>query len=380
MPLSVMMIRNRKTSRCFNAEVSAAMRPGVALLVVLFIVATGTVLALGFLSRSDIELQCGQNMILKTSMDYLAESGLEHARGLILCPQDVAGAYWSGDVGQQLDYDSEDFYDVNVVKLDECDWRISSTAYRQRGGQLVGRSSLEAELRLDPVVALWVGTSTTVWPGATVNGDVYCNGSLTNMGAINGDVFADSISGNSPTGQIKPAADLSLGWPNVTVSGFISYYPNPKLVTEPLWPVYGPYSPLRILYSSFPLELPGGVTVETMLIVDGNSTITGSNNIIRAGENVPALLVTGDLIVEPGASLEIEGLAVVDGSVHIDPNSGGVNISGGLFIAGGLDDSGGNLSITAAPVKTAIFVWSAMGEKQKWQQSAGAFYRSIKRN
>jgi len=356
------------------------MRPGVALLVVLFIVATGTVLALGFLSRSDIELQCGQNMILKTSMDYLAESGLEHARGLILCPQDVAGAYWSGGVGQQLDNNSQDFYDVNVVKLDECDWRISSTAYRQRGGQLVGRSSLEAELRLDPVVALWVGASTTLQPGATVNGDVYCNGSLTNMGAINGDVFADSISGNSPTGQIKPTADLSLGWPNVTVSDFIFNYPQ-QAVGGFLWgQTFGPYEPRRILYSNFALELAGGVTVNTMLIVDGNSTITGSNNIISAAKNVPALLVTGDLIVAPGASLAIEGLAVVDGSVHIDPNSGGVNISGGLFIAGGLNDSGGNLSITAAPMKTAIWVWSAMGVKQNWQQSAGAFYRSIKRN
>ncbi len=64
-------------------------RKGVALLVVLFIVMAITILSLGFLSRSDIELACGENMILRTQMDYLAESGLEHARGLILNPQDI---------------------------------------------------------------------------------------------------------------------------------------------------------------------------------------------------------------------------------------------------------------------------------------------------
>ena len=56
---------------------------GAALLIVLFVVMTITILAVGFLSRSDVELLCGENMILRTQMDYLAESGLQHAAGLI---------------------------------------------------------------------------------------------------------------------------------------------------------------------------------------------------------------------------------------------------------------------------------------------------------
>ena len=58
-------------------------RSGAALLVVLLVVMVITILSLGFLSRSDVELACGQNMVLHTHMDYLAESGLEHAKGLI---------------------------------------------------------------------------------------------------------------------------------------------------------------------------------------------------------------------------------------------------------------------------------------------------------
>ncbi len=83
------MIRKKFKTCLTTVKIQNAGRPGVALLVVLFIVMVITVLSLGYLSRSDVELACGENMILRTQMDYLAESGLEHARGLILNPQDV---------------------------------------------------------------------------------------------------------------------------------------------------------------------------------------------------------------------------------------------------------------------------------------------------
>jgi type II secretory pathway component PulK len=87
-------------------------REGAVLLIVLFVVMAITVLSLGFISRSDVELACGKNMILRTQMVHLAESGLEHARGLILSPQDVDTEYWQGDVRQQLVAGGNDYYDV----------------------------------------------------------------------------------------------------------------------------------------------------------------------------------------------------------------------------------------------------------------------------
>ena len=62
-----------------------------------------TVLALGYLSKSDVELACGANMQLKSKTDYLAESALEHAKGLILNPQEVSGEYFTGSTSQQVD-------------------------------------------------------------------------------------------------------------------------------------------------------------------------------------------------------------------------------------------------------------------------------------
>ncbi len=134
---------------------------GVALLVVLFIVMAITILSLGFLSRSDVELAFGENMILRARMDYLAESGLEHARGLLLNPPDPN--YWTGAEGLQIIENSNDYYNVYVIQLplddpcdpNVCDYEISCTAYREKAGERVGESVLKAELHIDPNTAYW---------------------------------------------------------------------------------------------------------------------------------------------------------------------------------------------------------------------------------
>jgi len=353
---------------------------GAALLVVLFIVMVITILSLGFLSRSDTELACGQNMVLRTQMDYLAESGLEHARGLILNPQDVVSEYWTGDAGQQLVAGSDDYYDVNVDKLSECNYQITCDAYREKMGEKVGRSSLRAELRLDPCIAFWTGGDTIISSNTTINGDVYCNGILTNNNIINGDVFANGLIGSgSIAGQQKAIGDLSLAWPRVTVQDFTSNYPVETIDANSLsGEPFGPYDPVRVCYRIGDLELAGGVQIEGMLIVDANLTISGNGNVITAGKNLPALLVSGNLIIEDGCGLDVYGLAVVEGQMQISAGATGVNIIGGMFVENGIVGDG-NITITAAPAKTAIVVWSEVGIAEKWGQAAGAFFRNIER-
>jgi hypothetical protein len=72
-----------------------------------------------------------------------------------------------------------------------------------------------------------------------------------------------------------------------------------------------------------------------MLLVEGNLTVRGANNVIIAGKNLPALYVTGDLVVEKGASLQITGLAVVGHDVRIGDNTT-LSIFGGLFVSHGI--------------------------------------------
>jgi len=55
-------------------------------------------------------------MLLRVRMDQLADSALEHARGLLLNPQEVSSTYWAGGTYQQLIGGSSEYYDVTVAR------------------------------------------------------------------------------------------------------------------------------------------------------------------------------------------------------------------------------------------------------------------------
>ncbi|MHC4394068.1 MAG: LamG-like jellyroll fold domain-containing protein [Planctomycetota bacterium] len=334
-----------------NNKKDTTSRKGAALLIVLLVVMAITILSLGFLSRSDVELACGANMLLRTQMDYLAESGLEHARGLILNPQDVGSEYWTGVMGQQI-VSGDDYYDIEItrddsVPTDRCNYIIDCNSYRLKSGEKVGCSNLRARLRLDPCVALWSESDTVmVLSNVTVNGDAYCDGTLTNNGIVNGDVFANNLSGTI-AGQLKAVGNLSLVWPNVTVADFTSNYPVQVIAASLSGVTLGPYDPVKVCYrGSGDVELASNVQIEGMLVVDGDLTIQGNGNVITAAKNLPGLLVTGDVIVEGGGELEVNGLVVVDGQMQINGSAVGVSILGGLFAKEGIvettADSSGN--------------------------------------
>jgi len=370
-------------------------REGTALLVVLFIVMAITVLSLGFLSRSDVELACGKNMILRTQMDHLAESGLEHARGLILSPQDVDTEYWQGDVRQQLVAGGNDYYDVNVVKLAECNYQINCTAYKERNGERVGRSGLIAELRLDPCIALWTGANTTISQRITINGDVYCNGSISGNGYVGGDVFATGgITLSNITGKKnETVAEAPVSWPGLGVSDFSSTYYigsttySTHIVDANIHPggnfIPSAGNPAGIRYCSGEVELPGNVNVEGTLVVNGNLRVSGANNVISAVKNFPALLVSGEVIIEDGGALEVRGLAQIGQRITVSAGAQNMDINGGLFIAnGGIEGSASSsisIVITAGPAIAAIQTWPSAGSCVRWIPAGGAFFRGITR-
>jgi len=375
-------------------------RRGAALLVVLLIVMAATILSLGFLSRSDVELACGENMILRTQMDYLAESGLEHAKGLILNPQDVDSEYWAGDARQQLAAGSDDYYDVMIVRDDPnlCNYLITCDAYREKGGEEVGRSSLEAELRLNPCIAYWAGASTTIWQRITINGDVYCNGNVSGNGYIGGDVFATAgITGTNIEGQKNEVVTTPpVDWPGLEVGNFSSSYyigfaSYSVQVIEPNISngTFGPSenNPAGIHYCDDPnnlANLGGNVTINGTLVVNGDLTISGINNVISAVKNFPALLVSGEVAVEDGGSLKVEGLVQIGQKIVLSSGAENMDIDGGLFIVNGAIEgsvsSSVTVDITAAPAIASIQTWPTSGNPVRWTPAGGAFFRSIERN
>ncbi len=318
------MIRSRKYSR----------NKGIVLLIILLVVAAITVVGLGFIVRGDTEFACGQNIELKADMDYLAESGLEHARGLIMCPQDIATEYFTGATAQQL-YTGSDYYDVNVSKLSECDWQITSSAYRKVAGVTGAQSSLTAEMRLDPDVAFWSGTSVSLSPVLIINGDVYCNGVITNQGSINGDCFADLLTGNAASGSVNPKTDLQLVKPTISAALLTSNFTTLPLLVSSLTDTS--LSLLTVCYRNGNLEIRKNVTINGCLAVNGNLTVTGNSNVITAKKGVPAIFVSGNLIIQENAELNCDGLVFVNGLVELPSTSSYANlmtITGSLFTNG----------------------------------------------
>ena len=373
-------------------------KKGSALLVVLFVVMVVTVLSLGFLSQSDVELACGENMLLRVQMDYLAESGLEHAKGLVLNPQDVDSEYWGGAEGMQIVEGSSDYYDVNVVKLGlgECNYQITSSAYRERGGEKVGRSSLTAEVRLDPCIALRTGTQWTSEPLTTINGDVYCEDNLRGSADINGDGFstgyvdATNIQGRKNEYVSQPPVDL----PGLEVGDYISGYyvgynnyavdiidsndhPGGSFI-----PTEG--NPAGVRYCTGDVKVGSGVSIQGMLVVNGTLKITGANNSISAVKNFPALIVNGELVMETGATLEVNGLAQIGQRILVNGANVEIDVEGSVFIVqgniDGAEENSANIEITAAPDKASIQIWPTPGNPVRWSPAAGAFFRSIERN
>ncbi len=372
---------------------------------VLFIVMVITIVSLGFLTRSDVELACGQNMILRTQMDYMVESGLEHARGLILNPQDVVSEYWTGATGQQLVAGSDDYYDLEIARDDSepvnrCNYIIDCNSYRLRNGEKIGRSSMRGELRLDPCIAYWAGADTVISGQITINGDVYCHGNLANNGNIGGDVFANgTIAGANIEGQTNElVAQAPVDWPGLVSSDFGSTYYigstsySAEIVDANVHPVgsFNPSAgnPAGIRYCNGDLELNGPLDIKGMLVVNGTLKVNESGEggqKITAVKNFPALLVSGELVINNGAMLLINGLAQIGQRIVIDAETVNANIivNGGLYIAnGGVDgitSSFVSVDITAAPAIASIQTWPAAGVAQRWGPAAGAFFRNIER-
>jgi hypothetical protein len=372
-------------------------RKGSALLVVLLIVMAITILSLGFLSRSDVELACGENVILRTQMDYLAESGLEHARGLILNDSNYLGDW--AVAGQQLVAGSNDYYDVVVTKLGELNYQITGTAYRGKGGERIGQSSLEAELRLDPCIAVRTGASWLTGSGTTVNGDVCAKGNLSGTANINGDAFSTgTISATKVQGQkYANIADSNapVSFPSIEIGYFSPQYyigsnsysadPIGEEVNEPntLGPTVA--NPAGVYYRDANLTLYNNVVINGTLVVTGDLIIKGRGNSITATNNFPAVVVGGVLEMNGSAQLTITGLAQIKSEVkHTDSSGANLNVLGALFIQdGGINGFGvvssNPINVTVAPDKAAIEVWPAADTVQRWSPVGDAFFKSIRR-
>jgi type II secretory pathway component PulK len=134
---------------------------GMAMLMVLFIVMAIAVISSGFIARSDAELASGRNYCLRNEVDYLAWSGLEHARALVASPENTDVLDTWSQTELQLEPGSRNYYDltlhsrVETAAADPNDvstytYTVQSAAYRKSGSEVLARSLLTGTLFYDP--------------------------------------------------------------------------------------------------------------------------------------------------------------------------------------------------------------------------------------
>jgi hypothetical protein len=140
-----------------------------------------------------------------------------------------------------------------------------------------------------------------------------------------------------------------------------------------------------VRYYNGDLELSGGVNITGMLVVDGNLGIRGTNNLVQAVKNFPALLISGQLVLQDGGTFDVIGLAQIGQRIVIPTGAANVDldVKGALFVAnGGIEGVIADttfVDIYSAPTLASIQVWPSPGTPKRWSPAAGAFFRSIAR-
>ncbi len=393
------------------------MRSGAVLLVVLFVSMVAAIISLGVLTRASRQMACGDAVAQHLKLDYLAESGLVHAKTLLLNPQEVSTSpdgYWRGDPNTPLESPGDDYYDLEVTRSASgstyrCTYNIQSRAYRQEGAERTLQSNLYAQLRLDPCIAYWAGGDTTVPNTVTINGDVYCDGILGGLGAIEGDVFANPYTGTGTKSGRTYAiggTDPNVPFPSLQPNLYTLQYdyvenwdPDPPAVVSysshnlevndcnnPPVPFAPDLSnPAGVLYWAGDLYLIGNVDITGTLVVDGDVIVKGPGTAtISPLKNFPAIVVTGTLKLETSGGLVIDGLIQAN-AMTVAPDAGNIRITGALFIeTSGMNVDagyGGDINITIDPMKSAVITAYNPGPVfTKWSPAGGAFFKYIRRN
>lgn len=132
------------------SKVDKKKRRGAAAIIVLFIIMAVTLLSLGFIARSDTELQCGNNMALRMQMDYLAYSGLTHGKALIAndAVQPSVGPVQIGSTSDYYEFSIAQIADPNLGSVYE--YNVQAMGYRKIGTDPVAQSVLNAKVYYDP--------------------------------------------------------------------------------------------------------------------------------------------------------------------------------------------------------------------------------------
>jgi len=312
---------------------------GVAMALVLMILAIATTLGMSYLSAASISLAASNGFTDAARARYAAESGVEHAMCLLRENPDMIRAAVGTKLGPYYVDDLTASYVFEITPVGVPGYfTISSRATNGRSSQSVSVTVFHSGGMYEPIsyASLMGGFPGYISTSVLVKGKMHGNGSVLIEGKVEGDVSA-----------VGSVANLGV------VKGTVS--PNSDLVP---FPQFNPDDYDRYLYNDRQGE---AITTADYIIqrnhpIDNGRPITESNpaGVVIARPPTGSLwlwedlrfrgtlVVHGDLVLD-GWNMEIKALSgfpalVVTGRIFITYYAAGVNIEGVVYASEGVYD------------------------------------------
>jgi Tfp pilus assembly protein PilX/cytoskeletal protein CcmA (bactofilin family) len=378
-------------------------RRGIALMLVVFVMALAAILGYAMLSASAVQATAGGNAVAAAVARAQAESGIHYAMYYLLKNQPATGVSWPnvtfatvspaatipGNVSIQIGSPTNGCYPVTAT----------GSSGSSTGGGVVTRT-ITAEIcvggsyliqqagAFNSTVILGAQASfTSSIPNAPAVA-IASGNSVTNDGAISGNVSGTLIpgSGAQTNGTVNSAPTVA---PAPASSAYVYDYSQPYIYqgitcyptqisgsTLSASPSSSPTTnPLGIYYCTGSLTVSGQVNIAGTLVVEGSLTNTGKIYITPAtstlSTNMPALVVDQKLITSGGARvLNATGVVYVGTAISAigSTTTSNITINGALLDSGGITSYSGALSVTYNSAYTDIpsFVSIGSGQTTPW--------------
>ncbi|KKL25940.1 hypothetical protein LCGC14_2400260, partial [marine sediment metagenome] len=313
---------------------------GIALVLVLMLVAVGTILGMGLIASSTVRVIGAQNLVHAARAHYLAESGLSHALHVLKSdPESLIGSaatplgpyYLQDDQDCYYFYSTQDAFNSNVYYLTAKSYvnglsrRASYTVFCQRQ-------------RLNKLTqSVLIGGSAVALPDSlTVNGDIQSNGGrLSNYASIVGDVYCRGVVFDPfgrVDGEITMGAD-EVPLPTIITDNYKLYrlwgrnnaanerVTNEFLSNDPLnqGGSVNPDNTGGVVWlkpqSGDSVAISNGVDFQGTIIIEGDLTLSGSGIKMVAVRGFPAIVATGKILIADNADAEITGTVIAGGGI-----------------------------------------------------------------
>lgn len=304
-------------------------QPGFALLLVLIVVAMGTILGMAYLSTASTYRVSATHYGEMARARYLAESAAQHAMCLLRERPDLVNTAPGTTLGP-FTVDGTGTYTFSFSDgLQANQYVINCQASNRNSTQSCQVTVQKTAVGATVEQALLVGGGAVIVPPkVTINGPVHVNGVLTNFGKITiGPTTATGLITN--LGSINPDARHGnvVNLPTFLTSSYYSYVYHGKAGTayftdDTKMAENDSYlrngtnvtadNPAGVVVirptQNGTAVIIAGVNFTGTMIVEGNLTFDGDNISLTPKDGYPALIVTGQLAIKGNSKVTINGL------------------------------------------------------------------------